>query len=328
MNTQTTLRASVCLVLAITSASAMADDPFVAPLDRLRWSLGPSTTIGAGVRVQGDSTFFDPQVLSDSPPSEATDRSLVDDTDLRRARVSMRIDHKDWRLGLDYDVGISEGWKNVQLEYRGLRRQRLVVGNQIVPFSLEDITSSSNLPFAERSAAATLAPGTQMGLSYRRWWDRASMHVGAFGDEMTGADRRRLPGHSAAGRVTWSPLERNGAVIHLWRCLRVARRGCGRTSPTARTTCLATGKHSTGRYPQYCRRVVVLGDACGGGLRLARAAPAVRSHPPEPGHIVRVAYLQRSLCHGQRCTGRARLSLSRIAWPLRRPAPDPSAGRA
>ena len=46
----------------------------------------------------------------------------------------------DWRLRADYDFGVSSGWKSTYLQYRGLRRQRITLGNQVAPFSFEDLT--------------------------------------------------------------------------------------------------------------------------------------------------------------------------------------------
>lgn len=205
MNTTSRL-AIVLAALAATHTTAHADDPFLAPLDRQRWSLTEDTTLAASFRLQGDTASF-------------SDSTIENEDGFRRARAALRLDHKDWRLAFDYDVGVSDGWKNVRLEYRGFRRQRIVVGNQVAPLSMEDLTSSSNLAFLERSAAATLAPGMLMGASYRRWWDSSSVHVGFFGDELTGQDRRRLPGNSFVGRGTWAPWDENGKTLHLTRAL-------------------------------------------------------------------------------------------------------------
>ncbi|MEL7022319.1 MAG: porin [Pseudomonadota bacterium] len=192
----------VVAALVAATPCVQADDPLLAPLDRQRWSLSDDTTLAASFRLQGDSASF-------------SDSTIDSENGFRRARAALRLDHKDWRVGFDYDVGVSDGWKNVRIEYRGFRRQRIVVGNQVTPLSMEDLTSSSSLTFLERSAAATLAPGMLMGASYRRWWDSGSVHVGVFGDELTGQDRRRLPGASVIGRGTWAPLDEEGRTLHI-----------------------------------------------------------------------------------------------------------------
>ncbi|MEL7296269.1 MAG: porin [Pseudomonadota bacterium] len=195
------------ILLAVAACTALnpiahADDPLLAPLDRMRWDVSDDTTISVAYRVQGDTASFD-------------DPSIVAENGLRRARVAINLTHKDWRLGADYDVGVVEGWRNVRLEYRGFKRQRIVIGNQVTPLSMEDLTSSSSLPFLERSAAVALTPGMLVGASYRRWWDNTSVHVGVFGDELTGLDRRRLPGESVIGRATWAPWDERGKTLHL-----------------------------------------------------------------------------------------------------------------
>ena len=164
--------------------------------DQLEFSLG--------VRLQGDVASFDDD-----------ETALEDDNDFRRARVVSQLDWSAWRLRADYDFGISEGWKNLFVQYRGFRRQRITLGNHVAPFSMEDSTGSQHLPLLERSIAGALNPGILFGLSYRRWGDRWSTTAGLFGNEFSDLDRRRLPGNSLNGRVTFAPLRGSTAAIHL-----------------------------------------------------------------------------------------------------------------
>ncbi len=179
------------------------DDPLVASVARPTWELGDDVRLRAGLRLQRDAVRFDDET------------SLEDEAGFRRARLAAALDWADWRLRADYDLGVSDGWKNLYVQYGGLRKQRIVVGNQVAPFSLEDATSSGDMPFAERSVANALSPGSLFGVSYRTWRDRFSLHAGVFGDELTDRDRRKLPGTSVIARATFAPVRSADATIHL-----------------------------------------------------------------------------------------------------------------
>ncbi|MGI9292365.1 MAG: OprO/OprP family phosphate-selective porin [Pseudomonadales bacterium] len=160
--------------------------------------------LSAGIRLQADAVRF------------GDDRtSLENDADFRRARLTSTLDWSAWRLRADYDYGISEGWKNLFVQYRGLNKQRITLGNQIAPFLMEDMTSSQHLPLMERSIASALNPGTLLGVSYHTWGDRWSLKTGVFGDELSDLDRRTLPGKSVNGRFTVAPVRHNAATLHI-----------------------------------------------------------------------------------------------------------------
>ncbi len=148
--------------------------------------------------------------------SFSDDLTLIEsDTDFRRARLRTRAEYGDWRLRADYEFGLAEGWRSALVEYRGFRKQRIVVGNQVAPFSMEDLTGSRHLSLTERSIASALSPGMSLGASWRTWRDRWSLHAGVFGDELSDLDRRKLPGTSAVGRFTFAPVLGRGSVLHL-----------------------------------------------------------------------------------------------------------------
>ena len=169
---------------------------------KLRWGELRSRT---GVRLQADSIQVDDDV----------DREVGTADQLRRARLTQRIDWRDWRLRVDYDFGVSEGFKNAYLEHRGFHRMRLRAGNQVAPFSLEDNEGSATSPLMERSIASALSPGMLEGFSLRKWGDGWSVAAGLFGDEMSDADRRRAPGRSFIARGTLAPVRDAGRVLHL-----------------------------------------------------------------------------------------------------------------
>ncbi|MEO1245381.1 MAG: porin [Pseudomonadota bacterium] len=140
---------------------------------------------------------------------------LDNSTDFRRARTRLQLSKDDWRFRADYDFGIARGFRSTFVEYRGFRKQRIVVGNQVAPFSMEDLKASRSMGLVERSIASALSPGMQTGASWRTWRDNWSVHAGVFGDAMDDLDRRRLPGRSLVSRVTYAPVNQGGFTVHL-----------------------------------------------------------------------------------------------------------------
>jgi phosphate-selective porin OprO/OprP len=158
----------------------------------------------AAMRVHGDAVYFDEDVTP-----------LDDEGDFRRARLGGTLNWSDWRLRADYDFGVSSGWKSAYLQYRGWRRQRVTLGNQVSPFSMEDLTSSNSLTLMERSVASALSPGMLFGLSYRTWGEHWSLHAGLFDDELSDQGRRTMPGQSGVARFAVYPVKRKHATLHL-----------------------------------------------------------------------------------------------------------------
>lgn len=170
-----------------------------------------------GLRVEWDETELRMGALlhADLVRFDEDQTELDDAEDFRRARITSRLDFDDWRLRADYDFGISEGWKSLFAEYRGIERLRLVGGIHTAPFSLEDNMSSSNLPFMERSTASALAPGLLTGVSVRHWGEDWILAGGLFGDEVNDLARRQADGQGLVGRAVWTPRRDEQSVVHL-----------------------------------------------------------------------------------------------------------------
>lgn len=157
-----------------------------------------------GALLHADAVRFDEDITD----LEATE-------DFRRARLISRLNYAGFRFKADYDFGVSDGWKSLLAEYRGVERLRVIAGNHTAPFSMEDNSSSSNLGFFERSAASALAPGLLNGVSVRRWGDSWTLSGGIFADEFNDKARRTAPGRSLIGRATWTPLREEDSIVHL-----------------------------------------------------------------------------------------------------------------
>jgi len=189
--------AAPALTAAAAETSFDMDDGLVIEWDDDRY-------VRMGGRIHYDIARYDDDVTV-----------LEDEQDFRRARAILRARYDDWQFRADYDVGIVEGWRNLYVRYRGWSRKRLTVGNQVAPFSLDDLASSNDLAFMERSLASALSPGMLTGVSLRAWGDDWSATAGVFGDELSDLDRRTVDGTSVIGRVTWAPIRKKRRVLHL-----------------------------------------------------------------------------------------------------------------
>lgn len=164
--------------------------------------------LNIGARVYVDGAIFD------------EDKSRLDnDVIIRRARLSLQMDlFKDWRASAQYDLADEkERFRTLWLRYTGFKDSYLTIGQFREPFSLEEVTSSNNTIFMERSLANALAPGTSVGLGQQRWGDRWSAEAGAFlGSSIEQADAfSAKEGYGLTGRVTVSPLAHKQDVLHL-----------------------------------------------------------------------------------------------------------------
>ena len=139
---------------------------------------------------------------------------LEDDQDFRRARLILRAGFDDWQFRADYDVGLVDGWRSLYVRYGGWDRIRVTAGNQVTPFSIDELSSSNDLAFMERSLASALSPAMLTGVSVRTWGKNWSATAGVFGDELSELDRRTADGTSVIGRFTYAPIRKRRQVLH------------------------------------------------------------------------------------------------------------------
>ncbi len=195
---------ALCLLLTTTANPAKAAELEASWQDGIEYQWAKRRSLRLGGRIHYDIASYDDDVTP-----------LDDDSDFRRLRASLRGQVDDWRLRADYDFGIADGWRNLYLQYRGLERTRITLGQQNAPFSLDDLMGSNDLTFMERSLGSALSPGMLVGLAYQTWGKRWTASIGAFGDELDDQDRRLVDGTSVVGRVTYTPIRSRGRVLHL-----------------------------------------------------------------------------------------------------------------
>lgn len=197
----------VALVAASLATPALADGTAVDE-SGVKLEQG-ALALNLGGRIHLDAAVFD---------DTATGRNGVTDAAVRRARLELSGKVGDavrFRIDREF-AGGAKGWRNLWLGLAPLDNVELRGGNMMVPFSAEDLQSSNSLPFAERSLASALAPGYglggQAGISGKRW----SAAIGWFTDALDNDDGRSVErGRGVAGRVTFLPLRKRGARLHL-----------------------------------------------------------------------------------------------------------------
>jgi phosphate-selective porin OprO/OprP len=212
---------ALLLLPAVASANFADDveyknDGFDLSLNRgLKYQLHENVEFRLGGRLHLDSYGFD---------NDVTD--LGDDNfDVRRGRLFGQLTlFDDWRIKVegelsDYHID-RQGMRNVWLDYTGFDRTDLRLGNQIAPMSLEELISSNELTFMERSLANAFSPGFLTGLAGRysgkeHWTVAGGVFFEPMGDQET--DKRKADGVSVVARGSWAPYykKKGRRVLHL-----------------------------------------------------------------------------------------------------------------
>jgi phosphate-selective porin OprO/OprP len=145
---------------------------------------------------------------------------LGDGVEVRRLRayLSGKLFDGNFRFKVQGEMSPDRlGWRNVWGAYRGVDDVEIKLGNTIAPVGFEDLMSSNDYTFMERSLASALSPGFLAGISAGAWGRHWSVRVGGFGDPLGDDDieKRKSEGLSAIGRVTFAPWRTKRQLLHL-----------------------------------------------------------------------------------------------------------------
>lgn len=214
---------ALSILLLALAASAGADVRFSADDGLVLRFREIDTRVHLGGRLHLDYAFFD----DDATP-------IDDDFDVRRGRPVLEVEvGDDWKAKLEYEIATdANGWRAAWVQWDGIDGLRVRAGNQVMPFGLEEMASSNNLVFNERSLASALGPlygtgvvvaadGRLVGRS--RFTLAGGVYAEPFGDD--GYDRHRSDHLGVAGRATFAPLARKRRVLQIgasidWRDVR------------------------------------------------------------------------------------------------------------
>lgn len=135
---------------------------------------------------------------------------------LRRGRLGVDGDlNDDWDFQIEYDfAGGSATANDVRLR-RSLGPGRLIIGQVKVPMGLNELASSNNITFIERSAPSNLVVDSRrLGLSYHMSQGpvtfQSMVYTKAINQSTAGNDPVGV-----AGRMVFNPVNDGGNVIHL-----------------------------------------------------------------------------------------------------------------
>ena len=202
---------------AAAAASAADDGPGITmkgPAPTFSSADGDDTMSVTG-RVHWDVGFYD---------ESGTDDDLNDGSNLRRARLGVkgRI-MKDWGYEIVLDGGDSAA-DDVDIDtafvsYKGLKPVTLALGQHKAPLTLEDRTSSNDIPFIERSLGTNLfvgqAGGKRFGISAvgngDNWWGGAGVYGEKLGVDDSGRSDEQW---SLAGRIAFAPYNEKHRGAH------------------------------------------------------------------------------------------------------------------
>ena len=141
-----------------------------------------------------------------------------DKTDIRRFRIYANLEMgKNWKAKIDGDVGgLSPGFKNVWVSYKGIDNTTVKVGNFISPLHNENMMSSNNIKLIERSLGAALAPNFQVGGAVTYKQDNWSLTGGYFTNPIdVDPLRSSNDGKSLVARLVVAPVKERKRVVHL-----------------------------------------------------------------------------------------------------------------
>ena len=135
-----------------------------------------------------------------------------DDVSTRRARFYLSGNVNDWSYKAQFNLGNGNGGthEDLYIRYKGWGKQAVVtIGNQNEPFGLEQLESSKDISYLERSAVTeAYAPGRQKGIVFSGQRGDMTYALGVFEyDDVN-------DGTAMTGRVTYAPIKSANEVLH------------------------------------------------------------------------------------------------------------------
>ncbi len=168
----------------------------------------------------GDFSFkFGGRIMLDySLPSEDV-TAMGSNLFFRRARLELEGKmFKDWEYKAEYDFAENAVVaKDLYVTYTGFANQEVLIGQFKQPWSLEELSSSKQLAFLERSLMnSAWSTGHRAGLGWRHFGGNHSLTVAAYGKEAgstnTGNEDEPI---SYGARFVWAPMKSDDSLLHI-----------------------------------------------------------------------------------------------------------------
>jgi phosphate-selective porin OprO/OprP len=209
MNRNHLLAAAIALALGTAAPAAQA---------------APEVKTKGGFEIKdGDFSFrLGGRIMMDySLPSEDV-TPMGSNLFMRRARIEFSgTMFKDWEYSAEYDFAENTlATKDLFVTYKGWENQEVLIGQFKQPWSLEELSSSKQLTFMERSLMnGTWSTAHRAGLGWRHFGDSHSLTVSAYGKEIgtpnVGVGSNGDEPISYGARFVWAPLRTDDSLFHI-----------------------------------------------------------------------------------------------------------------
>ena len=146
--------------------------------------------------------------------NRAEQNDVVDEDafDIRRARLYISGDIQDWGYKIQFNVGNNNGGtpEDVYIRYNGFDNMRVTVGRQKEPFGLNQLNSSNDITFLERSASdEAYAPARSDGIQLDGRSGNTVYAIGVFEDDVDTST------FALTGRVASAVVNNDDLLVHL-----------------------------------------------------------------------------------------------------------------
>ena len=173
--------------------------------------------IRIGGRIMNDWAF----VNTDNSMVESME-NLAGGTEFRRARLyTSGVLYNRFEYKAEYDFSaISGPFKDVYIGFREIPvLGKFRVGNFKEPFGLEELTSSNNITFLERSSGAVFSPPRNVGMAFQNSILNGNItySAGVFRESANTGESVGSGGPNITGRVTALPIydEKGRKLLHI-----------------------------------------------------------------------------------------------------------------
>ncbi|MDX2473871.1 MAG: porin [Candidatus Krumholzibacteria bacterium] len=169
-----------------------------------------------------DGPLYDPDSgdIDDYEDFWETQDSLAGGAILRRARFAIKSQlWNHWYGEIDLDFADeAAAIKDAYISYRGLfnGNGRVRIGNFRVPNGLEEVTTSRNLTFMERSLGTEpFVVGRRMGIEVTGWYPSFRWSAAVFGADVDDFVKEANEQINFAARLNWAPIATDESTLLL-----------------------------------------------------------------------------------------------------------------
>jgi phosphate-selective porin OprO/OprP len=189
---------------------ALGASPALAQDTGATWNKQPTIVLGKHSRLEIHARLQSDYLVRNEADPDAASLTFEDRVSLPRKRVGVEgvlFDRVEFQV--EGEVNDTQPWRDVFADVKVNRALRVRAGRFKVPFSLEQLTSGTDLDFIARSSAVSdLAPKRDIGVMlHGRLADRALKYeAGVFEVDATSRLWTSDALKTLAGRLTFAPL--------------------------------------------------------------------------------------------------------------------------